>query len=72
MEPGSNKSHVSDKPENREGLCGMDALKAALCDWRAAIAAFDAAEEPLIMELAAIRMQESGRRYGCLAAQYRQ
>lgn len=72
MESRSSKTHAADKPENSESLCGMEALKAALSDWRAAITAFDSAEEPLVMELAAIRMQESSRRYGCLAAQYRQ
>ena len=71
MESRSKKNLTAGKAEERESLCGADALKAALCDWRAAKAAFDSAEEPLAIELAAIRMQESGRRFGCLAAVYR-
>ena len=44
-------------------------LRAALADWRDALSAFDAAEEPLPMELASIRLEAAHRRFGCLAAQ---
>ncbi len=56
---------------HEDKLLSRDALLSALADWRAAMQTFDLAEEPLAMELAAFRLQESSRRYGCLAAQYR-
>lgn len=72
MESRSNKTHPADKQYENAGICCIRALAEALSDWQAAVKAFDSADEPLAIELAAIRMQESSRRYGCLAAQYRQ
>ena len=50
---------------------GIDALRAALADWKYALTVFDSAEDPVTTELASIRLDEAGRRFGCLAGEHR-
>ena len=47
-------------------------LEAALNDWRTALQVFDSAEDAVSMQLAAIKLDSAGRRFGCLAEGYRE
>ena len=53
------------------GLLGEGSLLAALNEWKLALELFDSADEPIITELASIRLEAAHRKFGCLAAEYK-
>lgn len=55
-----------------EQICSREALIDALAEWRLAEQLFDSADEPVAMELAAIRLEAAHRRFGCLASKYKE
>lgn len=59
-------------PACEAGLCSREALSRALAEWRLAQELFDSAEDTTVMELAAIRLDAAHRRFGCLAAGYKE
>ena len=52
-----------------EAYCSMEALSSALEDWRRAQQIFDRTDDPVLTELAVIRLEAAHRRFGCLAAE---
>ena len=57
--------------ENGSRLPGEGSLFDALNEWRRAMELFDAADEPLMTELASIRLEAAHKRFGCIAAEYK-
>lgn len=64
------KTRGSTEPLRGDPCC-REALISALDEWRRAQEVFDSTDDPVSAELAAIRLEAAGKRYGCLAAQYR-
>lgn len=65
------KEAVGSDPADCHSVLGENSLFEALNEWRRALELFDAADEPLMTELASIRLDAARRRFGCIAAEYK-